>query len=285
MSETLSERQQREVEYHKEYADGLRSVLEKPTCYDVLRKERRRWWNAYWDMYTFLMAQDLAGKKVLIVGCGFGEDALRLARLGAEVHGFDLSPDMLALARKLAERERVQVDLREMPAEKLDYDDETFDVVLARDILHHVEIDPSMREIARVSRPGGLFVMNENYSHSLTDLIRRSALVEKFLYGALRDFVYKGEKPYITEDERKLNERDISVVLPYLREIRLHKYFDFLVNRVLPDRWACVNRIDRSVLAALGPVASRVAGRVLMAGVIDRSAARGVPESDPIGRS
>src|SRR3954453_2094790 len=93
---SLTERQRREVDYHKEHAALLEANL-RPLDYDVITSSARRWWNHYWDIWTFLISLQLEGKKVLVVGCGAGEDALRFAKLGAVVSAFDLSADMLAL--------------------------------------------------------------------------------------------------------------------------------------------------------------------------------------------
>ena len=146
-----------------------------------MESKQRRWWNGYWSMYSFLRELPVAGKKVLIVGCGFGDDALRLAKWGAEVYAFDLSPDSLEIARALAVREGLQIDFRQMPAERLAYESNFFDYVLACDILHHVEIPQAMAELVRVSTDQAMFVINELYSHSFTDKIRRSTFVEKKL--------------------------------------------------------------------------------------------------------
>ena len=128
-------------------------------------------------MYAYLVACDLKDKRVLVVGCGFGDDALRLAKLGAQVSAFDLSADLLFLAKKLANREGLNVSFEQMPAEMLRYDDNFFDCVIARDILHHVDIPLTMSEIVRVSKPNALLVVNEIYSHSFMDRIRHLAIV------------------------------------------------------------------------------------------------------------
>lgn len=47
------------------------------------------------------------GDRVLDVGCGPGRHSLALARRGIEVHGFDLSPDFVALARQAAKAEEL----------------------------------------------------------------------------------------------------------------------------------------------------------------------------------
>ena len=56
-----------------------------------------------------LLSKIYREKNVLVVGCGFGDDALYLAKLGANVCAFDLSPDSLSIARALAEREGLMV--------------------------------------------------------------------------------------------------------------------------------------------------------------------------------
>ena len=149
----LTERQRNELEYHREHAREKAALLNEPFSWDVLDRPARRWWNAYWQMYAHLDDLRLKGKRVLVVGCGFGDDALRLAKLGADVYAFDLSPDALLIARALANRERLAIAFDEMPAETLKYEADFFDCVVARDILHHVEIPLSLSEMCRVAKP------------------------------------------------------------------------------------------------------------------------------------
>ena len=129
------------------------------------------------------------------------------------------------------------VEFSQMPAESLGYDSNSFDVVIARDILHHVDIPPAMQEIQRVAKPGAVLVLNEIYSHSVTELVRRSGPVERVLYPAMQKYIYGDRKPYITKDERKLSESDIREITSQLHRIRSTKYFNFLVTRLFPDRY------------------------------------------------
>jgi len=177
--------------------------------------------------------QDLKGRRVLVVGCGFGDDALRLAKLGVEVYAFDLSPESLDIAKQLALREGLDVHFAQMPAERLTYESDFFDCVVARDILYHVDIPRAMNEIIRACRNNALFVIYEVYSHSVTDRIRRSQFVEKYVYPLMQNFVYGGEKSYITEDERKLTEHDIAETIKPLGELELEKYFNCFVDRIV----------------------------------------------------
>jgi SAM-dependent methyltransferase len=56
---------------------------------------------------------DVAGKRVLDLGCGDGNAAVALARDGAVVIAIDASPNRLARARRLAEDQEVRVEFRE----------------------------------------------------------------------------------------------------------------------------------------------------------------------------
>ena len=223
-------------------------------------------------MYEYLVNCDLKDNRVLVVGCGFGEDALRLAKLGAKVSAFDLSPDSLEIAKALALREGLEITFEEMPAEKMSYEDNSFDYILARDILHHVDIPNTMSEIVRVAKPNAIFLVNEIYSHSLTDKIRHSAFVKKILYPKMRRLIYGVGKPYITEDERKLSESDLKEIMISLQPRLFTKYFNFLVTRVIPDRFEKLAQLDHLLLRLLHPIGHLLAGRVLFSARILKSA-------------
>ncbi len=270
----LTERQQNELEYHRQHAVKKQQLLTQPFSWDVLDKPCRRWWNAYWSMYAQLARLDLAGKRVLVVGCGYGKDALPLAKLGAAVHAFDLSPDLLSIARALAKREGLHVVFEEMPAESLTYDDNYFDTVVAADIMHHVDIQAAMGQIQRVARPGAVFVMNEVYSHSITNLVRRSVLVEKVLYPRMRRFIYGSRRPYISPGERKLNEGDVRMIAKWLSPDCRKEYYYCFVTRLVPARYVIVAKCDRLLLILLRLLAPVLGGRVLVVGNVAKSCKR-----------
>lgn len=257
---TLTERQARELDYHVEHAKAHKPKVD----FGVVTSKKRRWWNAYWSTWTFINSLDLKNKRVLVVGCGDGVDALYFAYSGAKVDAFDLSPDMLEIARQTAAEHRLPVTFREAPAEAMPYGDNRFDVIYARDILHHVEIPQTMREITRVAKPGALMIVNEIYSHSITDKVRYSKPVDKWLYPLMRRFIYGSETPYITEDERKMTEKDIQVVSSHV-SVRWTRYYNFLVTRIVPDGISLFSRADRIMLALTAGLGRYLAGRIVMA--------------------
>ena len=68
--ESLTERQKRELEYHRDHAKKNENLLNKKVNFDVALNKKRRWWNAHWEMYTYLLSKDIKGKNILVVGCG-----------------------------------------------------------------------------------------------------------------------------------------------------------------------------------------------------------------------
>jgi ubiquinone/menaquinone biosynthesis C-methylase UbiE len=98
--------------------------------------------------------RDLAGLKsgdsVLDVGCGTGALAMAAKqRVGAsgKVHGIDASPEMIARARKKANKRGSDVGFRTAVVEELPFPDETFDAVLSTLMLHHL---PGARRHVRI---------------------------------------------------------------------------------------------------------------------------------------
>jgi SAM-dependent methyltransferase len=103
---------------------------------------------------------DLSGKRVLEYGCGLGKFTAILARSGADVSAFDISPTSIEVARRRMALNELEADLAVAAGESLPYEDESFDVVVGIAVLHHLDVKLGSRELHRVLRPGGkaLFV-------------------------------------------------------------------------------------------------------------------------------
>lgn len=274
----LSERHKREIEYHRANLDTLnRSASEMGVCHDVLRPDHRRWWNPGWAMYTPLLPLDLRGKTALVVGCGLSGDPILLAHLGADVIAFDLSPDLLALAKLRASSEQQPIAFLQHAAENIPLRDNSIDLVFARDILHHCDVSRVLREIERVAKPGAILVVNEMYTHSWLQSIRNSSLVDRVIYPRLVRFVYGGEKPYITNDERKLDEQDVNKIVNLYASPYQEKYFGFVSHRLIPGRFRRIAQIDRLMLSICPKVLARMmGGSVVLYGTLDKGMAASV---------
>ncbi|MFY7787603.1 MAG: class I SAM-dependent methyltransferase [Thermoflexibacteraceae bacterium] len=88
----------------------------------------------------FIVAQmgNLKGKKILDVGAGFGESSVYFALQGAEVVFNDISPKMMEVAQKLAQRYGVTLDYVVAPVEELKFAENTFDFIYCANVMHHV---------------------------------------------------------------------------------------------------------------------------------------------------
>lgn len=98
---------------------------------------------------------ELAGARVLDLGCGSGTYSLSFAEKESEVVGLDLSPTMISLAQERARQLGVEVDFRVADIrEPLPFNDAGFDIVFTGTALHYVEnIEAFMREAARLMKP------------------------------------------------------------------------------------------------------------------------------------
>lgn len=262
---TLTARQQRELEYHREHATTYAEAAMRPVADDIIVSTARRPWNAYWSMYDRLLAADLAGQSVLVLGCGFGDDAIRIARLGALVSACDLSPESLEIARERARRAEVMIAFDAMPAEAMTYADNSFDAVVFVDILHHVDIAATMAEVARVLKSGARVIGDELYTHSRLQRIRESGPVQRLLYPLMRRWIYGGEIPYITEDEHKIDEHEFALVTARLAEVETD-WFNILEGRLYPSRLRWAARLERAMVRPLAALAPLIAGRVVFSG-------------------
>jgi ubiquinone/menaquinone biosynthesis C-methylase UbiE len=97
------------------------------------------------------------GGAVLDAGVGTGRN-LEFYPSGARITGIDISPQMLARARRRRDRLGIAVELREMDVTKTDFADASFDHVVATFLFCVLEPEdqlPALRELARICKPGG----------------------------------------------------------------------------------------------------------------------------------
>jgi SAM-dependent methyltransferase len=162
----------------------------------------------------------------------------------------------------------VSVTLDVMPAEATSYPSDFFDGVLFVDILHHVDIPATMREIQRVLKRGAFIIGSELYTHSALQSVRESRFVSHVLYSRMVRFIYGTDTPYITEDEHKIDEAEFAVLRAHMQRDLDLRYFNFLDGRVIPAGLPLLSQLDRAMLIALRPLAGVLGGRVVFRGTV-----------------
>jgi SAM-dependent methyltransferase len=108
---------------------------------------------------------EVTGLRVLVLGCGGGQECIVLAKQGAQVVGIDLSDKQIEYGRRLADREGVIVTLLQGNVEELrEIDDASQDIVLSLHALNYVErADRAFGEAFRVLKPGAPFVFSVHH--------------------------------------------------------------------------------------------------------------------------
>ena len=109
-----------------------------------------------------------SGRDVLEVGCGTGLVLSRIGRFARSARGVDLSPGMLEKARARG------LDVVLGSATELPFENNQFDVTCSFKVLAHVpEIELALREMVRVTRPGGMVLAEFYNPYSLRAVLKR----------------------------------------------------------------------------------------------------------------
>lgn len=127
----------------------------------VLRSHR---WRTADNSAAYLLAHLRPEQRLLDVGCGPGTLTLDLAARVGAVTALEQTAEALDLARAEAARQGVTgVDFAVGDVHALPFEDGTFDVVHAHQVLQHVA-DPvqALREMRRVTRPGGIVAVRDS---------------------------------------------------------------------------------------------------------------------------
>lgn len=169
----------------------------------------------------------LKGKRVLELGCGAGEASVYMAKRGADVVSGDLSEGMLKVALNLAEKHNVVIKTLKFSADRIPEEDESFDIIYAANLLHHVDIETTLKEARRVLKTGGTFASWDPLAHNpVINLYRMMATKVR------------------TEDEHPLTMKDLEMFknifskvefkMTWLFSLWIFLKF-FLIDRIHPN--------------------------------------------------
>lgn len=217
------------------HSGGAHRLLDCPWFYDTF--QRLLGASAARKRFVADFLRVTSGMKLLDVGCGTGS-LLEDLPDGVEYHGFDLNASYIAAARaRYGERGRfVHARVGDVPI-----DENSFDLVVAKGILHHLTDDDAHRLVstaARCLRAGGAFVSNDGVIHEGQSRIARAIIA-----------LDRGRMVRTPEGYE-------SLIRPYFRTYELH----VLTDRVRFPYSHCIIRATKdaeprsSSPAAPGPV-------------------------------
>jgi SAM-dependent methyltransferase len=199
-------------EYHnirtKKYPQGwfYNELLEMPAVLELLGNVR--------------------GKKILDLGCGTGIYAKLLTKKGAIVKGFDISPEMI----KIAKQENPKLDLKVGSAYNIPFN-EKFDIVLGSLVVDYIrDWNKMFSEIRRVLKDNGIFIFSTgNPVAEFPDRIK----VGKKTIKVLGNY-FKEERKY---SFWKLNGKKIKV-------FSYHITYETIIRRILKNGFEIIDYKD-----------------------------------------
>jgi SAM-dependent methyltransferase len=220
---------EREKDFHNErFSDEFRGAQDK--YYAALS-------DCFEDYYAGI-AEAAKGRDVLEYGCATGLNSRRIAPLCNSITGIDISDVAISEANQIASEEHIEnARFHVMNAEDMSFDEASFDLVFGSGIIHHLDLESSFCEIARVLRPGGVAIFME-------------PLGTNALYNAYRYFTPHARTP----DEHPLQRHDFLLAQRYFSRKHISFYglatllcVPFRSTPLFNAAFKCTRAIDRTL--------------------------------------
>jgi ubiquinone/menaquinone biosynthesis C-methylase UbiE len=286
--ETVREYDSRRVEGHQKEFDRIYAELgagTQPIAFPLEEIEQFEWnrgpygnrvYSYFYRRFTVAtlgLLQVKDAQRILNIGCGFGFEEKNLAHLyqDLEMWSLDISPEMVSRAIENECPSHLCLSL----AEALPFPDQSFDRILAREVIEHVLSARSMiKEMERCLKPGGLAVVTTEFESSLALSHFYATVFSRkwagFLAYPLPEAAYKNRPPTLAELEElahasglemeqviwdgPLYQLCVSSLFQNLFKSGIHRiacFFSRLENKGTPDRYFC----DQIKLALRKPLA------------------------------
>ncbi len=163
----MESRKQKEIEYYDKHAKewlGSHSDANAVGDFEGFDPEVLLSYNFCYR----LIEKYCSGKKILDFGCGNGVHSGFIAQNSSEVIGIDLSKPSLEIARKKIRAEGLEEKIKfiKMDCEKLDFPDNSFDVIFDGGTFSSIDLNKALPELARVLKPDGVLIGIETFGHN-----------------------------------------------------------------------------------------------------------------------
>jgi signal peptidase I len=168
-----------------------------------------------WEEAVVKRFMNRKGVSILDVGCGSGREAIQLAKLGFNVIGIDIAPEMVKAAHKNIEKLDLKIDFKVMAASEIEFPEASFDFCMFS--LNVYSFIPSralrietLKRIKKSLKPNGLIFLSAYIikrplfsAHRLIGLLRklRNFIMPLFLSSEAGDVWIRGVSPLSRVDK------------------------------------------------------------------------------------
>ena len=192
----------------------------------------------------------LEGLEVISIGCGSGVDARWLADNGAtKVVGIDISKGLLDIAAK----NNPDIEFHEMDMERLEFEDETFDLAYSSLAIHYVDDwTQPLKEALRVLRPGGMYVFSCGHpidsamEYEVDDDTKYARLGRKIDLATKKRTVF-GD--YLAAEGKGI--KPVKGMLGDIEVVVFHRTFSKMIEQILASGFAIERVIEPQPTAAM----------------------------------
>jgi len=186
-----------------------------------------------------LKESEIINQNILNVACGTGEEAVILAKKGANVFASDISPISVRVAQKRACLNSVadRIHAEVMSVYNLKFPDASFKYIYGNACLHHFDLEKAILEMYRVLKPGGIGIFREP--------VGNSRILQK-----IRDFI-PIKKDIVSPNERQLTYEDINIIKTVFKNVVVKEFGLFIrLNRIIKNEKinAFIYKIDNILL-------------------------------------
>ncbi|OKL38170.1 class I SAM-dependent DNA methyltransferase [Domibacillus mangrovi] len=146
------------------------------SVYDSLMKD------APYEEWTAMLCSEAQAGRLLDIGCGTGELAVRFVQAGFDVTGIDLSDDMLAIAREKVDEQKLSIPLYQQDMRELDGIGLFQTAVIFCDSLNYLETEDDVKKtfqsVYNHLEKDGLFLFDVHSTHKINHVFQSQTFAD-----------------------------------------------------------------------------------------------------------
>ncbi len=176
--------------------------------------------------------KNYAGKKVIDLGFGNGNNLTFLGTLGLSLYGIEVTKEICEIARKKLESLGYKCDLRVGTNRQIPFGDNEFDYLVSWNVIHYEDnedkIRQAIKEYHRVLKPGGRFFISTTGPEHLILKNSKTLGAHRYFIGREDDF-RKGQVFFYFDTPQSIN----YYFSEFFRDVLIGRTHDFLITETL----------------------------------------------------